>query len=113
MTKTTNTWTSEPWSIDHESPRDIMAGGTLIGTAYITAEDGARGDESESTANACIMAHALVLLKALRHLANESEGFVRMADPETHGFTNIRVMRLRIEEARDAIMRATNGEASR
>lgn len=41
--------------------------------------------------------------QALRKLANEAEGFLAIADRETHGSTNVAVLKLRIEEARAAL----------
>jgi hypothetical protein len=43
------------------------------------------------------------LEQALRNLANEASGFRSMADPFTHGHTNIAVLGLRIDEARAAL----------
>lgn len=40
---------------------------------------------------------------ALLRLSNEAHGFLSMADRETHGVTNMNVLRLRIDEARAAL----------
>jgi len=40
---------------------------------------------------------------ALKQLANEASGFKSMADPFTHGHTNMAVLGLRIDEARAAL----------
>ena len=61
-------------------------------------------------ADAALIAAAPALLAALKHLAKEAEGFCSMADRETHGNTNIAVLRERIWEAEDAIRRATEGK---
>ena len=43
---------------------------------------------------------------ALRNLANEASGFLALSDIERHGYTNSKILRLRIEEARDALLKA-------
>ena len=43
------------------------------------------------------------LREALRKLKNEAHGFLSMADVDTHGATNMRVLRLRIAEAESAL----------
>lgn len=40
------------------------------------------------------------LAEALRKLANETQGFVSMADPVNHGYTNIAVINERLTETR-------------
>lgn len=40
---------------------------------------------------------------ALRNLTNEAQGFLSMAEKETHGQTNINVLQLRIKEAKEAL----------
>lgn len=46
------------------------------------------------------------LKEALKKLANEASGFLAMADPRVHGFTNMRVLQDRIDMARAAIQSA-------
>lgn len=53
-----------------------------------------------------VAAAAPRLLEALHKLANESAGFLSLSDIERHGITNSRILRQRIEEARDAIRAA-------
>jgi len=43
------------------------------------------------------------LREALKKLTNESQGFLSMADMHTHGYTNMQVLDLRINEARAAL----------
>ena len=50
-----------------------------------------------------VEANAVSVRSALMRLANEASGFVSMADPNTHGHTNIAVLKLRIAEARAAL----------
>jgi hypothetical protein len=52
--------------------------------------------------------------KALEKLASEADGFLSMADPSAHGATNMKVLALRIKEARDALApsASTQPEAS-
>lgn len=63
------------------------------------------------TDNAHLIAEAPALYESLSKLANEAKGFLAHADRETHGNTNIQVMRLRIKEAFDALAKA-RGEAN-
>ena len=49
------------------------------------------------------------LLVALRKLANEASGFWALADTDTHGHTNMSVLRMRIDEAFAAIRRTEGG----
>lgn len=46
------------------------------------------------------------LVAALRNLKNEASGFLGLSDIQRHGHTNSRILRLRIEEAGDAIVEA-------
>lgn len=57
-------------------------------------------------ANARLIATAPDLLEAIRKLANDASGFLALSDVERHGMTNSRILRDRIEEARDAIAKA-------
>lgn len=57
-------------------------------------------------ANANLMAAAPELLEALGKLANEASGFLALSDVERHGMTNSRILRDRIEQARDAMRKA-------
>lgn len=43
------------------------------------------------------------LVEALRSLTNEASGFLSQANPYDHGHTNMEVMRLRIQKAREAL----------
>lgn len=43
------------------------------------------------------------LREALKSLANEADGFLQCADAMHHGVTNMRVLSMRINEARDAL----------
>jgi hypothetical protein len=43
------------------------------------------------------------LVEALRKLTAECQGFLSMADPETHGYTNTAVLRQRLEISRAAL----------
>jgi hypothetical protein len=58
---------------------------------------------AEEDARAPLRARIRELEVALLKLANEAHGFVDMADPQTHGHTNIAVLRLRVKEARAAL----------
>jgi hypothetical protein len=51
-----------------------------------------------------------VLQKALGNLANEAAGFLSQADPSNHGNTNMNVLRLRIDEAKAALLSVSEGE---
>jgi uncharacterized coiled-coil DUF342 family protein len=53
------------------------------------------------------------LREALRKLANEASGFMSMAVREVHGNTNIRVLELRITEARELLGKLLSGEPER
>jgi hypothetical protein len=57
-------------------------------------------------ANARLIAAAPDLLEACKKLANEAAGFLALSDIERHGMTNSRILRTRIEEARDFIQKA-------
>jgi hypothetical protein len=46
------------------------------------------------------------LRDALWKLRNEATGFLSMADQERHGVTNMRVLKLRIDEATHALERS-------
>ncbi len=50
------------------------------------------------------------LLEMLRRLANEANGFLSMADPETHGYTNTAILRQQIGAARALIAKAEGAE---
>ncbi len=63
-------------------------------------------DKGEIEGNRLLIASAPELLEALIHLANEASGFKSMADPFTHGHTNMAVLGLRIDEAKAAIDKA-------
>ncbi len=75
------------------------------------------GDELSEVMAAISHANALgvarsqvrVLREALKNLANESTGFLGMADVPSHGFTNIKALNLRREEA-FAALAATDPE---
>lgn len=67
--------------------------GRLVGTAVAMSD-------------ARLIAAAPQLLDALIKLTNESAGFLAMADPITHGNTNITVLDERIRLARAAISKA-------
>jgi hypothetical protein len=43
------------------------------------------------------------LREALKKLANEAAGFLALSDVERHGMTNSRILRDRIEQARDLL----------
>ncbi len=43
------------------------------------------------------------LLEMLRRLASEANGFLSMADPDTHGYTNTAILRQQIGAARALI----------
>jgi hypothetical protein len=43
------------------------------------------------------------LARALQHLRNEAHGFISMCDPNLHGYTNIRVMHNKLDEADAAL----------
>lgn len=43
------------------------------------------------------------LAEALKRLANEAAGFLAMSDKDRHGNINTRILRDRIEQARDLI----------
>jgi hypothetical protein len=56
--------------------------------------------------NAALRAELLDLVTALWKLANEATGFLSMANRESHGTTNMRVLQMRIDEARAVIAKA-------
>jgi hypothetical protein len=64
----------------------------------------------ETMANAHLMVAAPDMFEALTKLRNEAQGFLSMADEQAHGRTNIDVLRLRINEATEALAKA-RGEA--
>jgi hypothetical protein len=61
---------------------------------------------SDDEPNARLIAAAPDLLDACRKLANEASGFLALSDMDRHGMTNSRILRQRIDEARDAIAKA-------
>lgn len=63
--------------------------------------------DDELVANGRLMAAAPDLYEALKKLTAEASGFVAMADPQVHG---IRVLKLRITEARAALAKADGTE---
>lgn len=67
--------------------------------------------EDEQWANARLIAAAPDLYAALSRLANEASGFLSMADEQTHGHTNIAVLRQRIDEARAVLAKAEGHES--
>ena len=67
--------------------------------------------EGNHDANASLIAAAPELYEALRKLANEAAGFLALSDIERHGQTNSRILRDRIEQARDLIAKATGEKA--
>jgi hypothetical protein len=64
------------------------------------------------------MLHAVTKLEirelrdSLRKLANEASGFLAMADRQTHGHTNMAVLRMRIDDAR-ALLETSGGEGQK
>lgn len=52
------------------------------------------------------------LAKALRSLTSEATGFIEYADQATHGVTNIRVLQVKIDAAREALKQAAKIPAS-
>lgn len=50
-----------------------------------------------------------MLCKALQKLSNEASGFLALSDIERHGQTNSRILRDRIEEARDLLKADAEG----
>lgn len=109
----TVTHTPGPWTVEQDVVRNgdihIFAAESL-GIADVDVRE--YPEESESIpreialANARLMAAAPRLLEALRYLANEASGFLVRSDAQRHRVTNSRVLRLRIEEACDAIVMA-------
>jgi hypothetical protein len=59
--------------------------------------------DEQNVENARLKAALEVMRRAMFSLANESSGFVSMADPANHGITNIRCLQNRIDEARAAL----------
>jgi hypothetical protein len=59
-----------------------------------------------TAANTQLIAAAPELLAACKKLANEAAGFLALSDIERHGTTNSRILRDRIEQARDVVRKA-------
>lgn len=104
-------WTPTPWEVadlDRNDQRQITGSdGTLV---TVCAHSCLRVLVPVMEANAehivrCVNSHA-ALVDALTKLANEATGFVAHADQPTHGWTNIRVLQQRIDEARAALQAA-------
>lgn len=94
-------WTDTRWLIEQlEGIRkrhfnDCMAAkksGYEDGITWVMTERDRLAEENER------------LRTALNRLANEAAGFLQMADRETHGNTNMRVLEERIQEGRDALV---------
>lgn len=88
-----------------DADRQMIA--QIRGWGHLTGSGGLQLTEAEAVAvqNArmdhiveCVNRHA-ALVTALTNLAHEATGFVAHADQPTHGWTNIRVLQQRIDEA--------------
>lgn len=99
--------TPGPWEvrIDDASMPRVAAGLFVIAIVYGTTPS-RKGRAKDLDANARLIAAAPDLLDALQILTNEAQGFMSQALAETHGVTNMRVLSLRIDEARIAIAKA-------
>lgn len=101
--------TPGPWRYDGRAyiwgPKSEMVAMTHEDTEYIALIRGA-GEALPMDANARLIAAAPELLDACWKLANEAAGFLALSDIERHGMTNSRILRQRLEEARDAIRKA-------
>jgi hypothetical protein len=107
--------TPGPWTIHRHSSTSVQGsrGFVVANTGgWLTTSLDIESVVKEQEANARLIAAAPELLEALEKLANEASGFLAMADPLTHGFTNMAVLGMRIDTARTALNRAKNDDHS-
>lgn len=106
MAPLTRRHTPGPWSLD--VTRAIF-GKDFTGQWKAIVDRVRGGSPTQADANARLIVAAPELLEELIRLTNESSGFLSMAAASTHGYTNIAVLRERISNAQDAIVKATWG----
>lgn len=98
-----------PWSIRSGPFCEVEdAAGLLVADCIAYGEGPAATANTLYIVTACNAFPALV--EALLKLSNEAHGFLSMADTDTHGYTNIAVLRQRIEEAHAALSVAEGRE---